>query len=130
MVRDSDVERIVAVLQETRNTPMTLAKHCTVALAKLERVVDSFEILSDSAPCQGFAYASWSSRYNVSISLRTGGNEIYESFAFALLVIKKDCYGQLVHSLGNENTEQMFREKQLDIKELADVLRQLPLKAD
>ncbi len=127
-----DREQLAAVFQEGRNTPMTLGKHCIAAMAKLGKTIEGFYALLDSLPGPAVVYVCERNSYKVSISLHLGKDELYEQFAFALLMVKDDRFGQLVGRLSNDeqNREHLFRERQSTIKELTEELKQLPLRQD
>lgn len=126
---ESTINRLVGVLRETTDTPMTLANHCIVALEKAGKIV-KFVSLSSGAMLPGIVYCQWNNHYKASISLKTK-EAIYQSFAFALLVVGTDCSGQLIASLSDDNSKQLFYNNSFQIiEQLVKILKQLPLTAD
>lgn len=127
-----DREQLAAAFQEGRNTPMPLGRHCIRVMERLGKTIEGFYVLPDSLPGPAVVYVCGKNSYKVSIPFHLGQDSLYEHFAFALLIIKDDRYGQLVDRLSGEgqNREQLFCERQSTIKELAEVLKHLPLCQD
>lgn len=120
-------EWLEVILKNKRGTPLKLNDCCKLFLEQQTNKIVSFKQLIDDSQCSSFIYLG-NNHYKASISTKSE-YAIYNSYAFAILIITNDYHGQLIRELelNDIKTKQLFQNYQPDIEKLSDILRKTNL---